>query len=688
MSVSNGQLANASTFNNAFVSKTANSTVSGTITQNKESVIAEIATPATPASGYGKIYFKSDGKLYQLNDSGIETQVGTGTGGGAGGVNFISNGTAEDNNTTGWAVYADAAGTSPVDGTGGSANVTNTVSATTPLVGTYSFLLAKDAANRQGQGWSYAFTIDRAYQAKVLQISFDYLVASGTFVAGASGTDSDVTVWIYDVTNAVLIQPSSIKLFSNNASIADKYQATFQTASNSTSYRLIFHVQSTSASAYTLKVDNVSVSPSTYVFGTPVTDWQSYTPTFTGFGTPTSVQFQWRRVGADLEVRGKFTSGTSTATEGRVSFPSGLTSGDTNLIPSLQHIGMAASSATAANSRTVLIEPSVTYFTFGVTTSGPLTKANGSTLFGSGETCAFFGKVPIAGWSSSVQTSDSADTRIVAAQYKGNAGGALTADVTNITFSTSNYETHGAWNGTTFTAPVGGIYQFQGMISITTSTAIDLFLWKNGVKTFMVTENRGVTTSVFGFSGTLQLNAGETMNLRSDTGCTLNNSATNHFINISRLSGPSAIAASETVAAKYYRTATQSIPNVTDTVSNLDQKEYDTHGAVTTGAAWKFLVPISGKYRISTQQQFTNAAYAANKTFYAKLRKNGTTDVAKGSVAATTGFGFYPSSAIVVDIQLNAGDYLDVTVYQDTGSAVNLTSSSIESWFCAHRIGN
>ncbi|MGL4557066.1 MAG: hypothetical protein ACRCV5_06165, partial [Afipia sp.] len=40
--------------------------------------IAEQSTPATPASGNGRIYFKSDGKLYQLNDDGAESAVGAG----------------------------------------------------------------------------------------------------------------------------------------------------------------------------------------------------------------------------------------------------------------------------------------------------------------------------------------------------------------------------------------------------------------------------------------------------------------------------------------------------------------------------------------------------------------------------------------------------------------------------------
>lgn len=37
--------------------------------------LTEVATPATPASGFGRIYFKSDGFLYQLSDGGVESKV-------------------------------------------------------------------------------------------------------------------------------------------------------------------------------------------------------------------------------------------------------------------------------------------------------------------------------------------------------------------------------------------------------------------------------------------------------------------------------------------------------------------------------------------------------------------------------------------------------------------------------------
>jgi hypothetical protein len=71
--------------------------------------------------------------------------------------------------------------------------------------------------NRQGQGWAYDFTIDSGYKADVLQVSFQYLVNSGTFNAssgiGSSATLSDVTAWLYDVTNAVVIQSLLLHYF-------------------------------------------------------------------------------------------------------------------------------------------------------------------------------------------------------------------------------------------------------------------------------------------------------------------------------------------------------------------------------------------------------------------------------------------------------------------------------------------
>lgn len=94
---------------------------------------------------------------------------------GAFGINYITNPGA-DSNISGATAYADAAGTSPIDGVGGSPTVTITRTTSSPLRGAASYLLTKDAANRQGQGVSYDFTIDSAQKGRSLSVLFDYII--------------------------------------------------------------------------------------------------------------------------------------------------------------------------------------------------------------------------------------------------------------------------------------------------------------------------------------------------------------------------------------------------------------------------------------------------------------------------------------------------------------------------------
>lgn len=169
-------------------------------------------------------------------------------------VNYIKNGHAELN-ANGWSTYADAASATPTDGIGGSPTVTFVRSTSSPLSGDASFLMTKDAANRQGEGASYDLTIDAADNVTMQNLVIDFSYETGgTFVVGSS---SDVRVYIYDITNASLITPLQTIL---NAT-AGRFQSTFTTETTSTSYRLIFHVATTSASAWTLKVDRVSIRP-------------------------------------------------------------------------------------------------------------------------------------------------------------------------------------------------------------------------------------------------------------------------------------------------------------------------------------------------------------------------------------------------------------------------------------------
>jgi hypothetical protein len=672
----------------------------------------------------------------------------------SGNTNFITNGSAEANNTTGWATYAESdavtltnagdvvstatahglsngnqisftsitnAGTgistnllyyvinattltfqvslsfggsavvitadspatmvrfAPKTGSGGVANVGISASGSSPLIGSYSFLLAKGPGNREGQGWEYDFTIDSGYQAKVLQISFNYIVSgiAGSFVAGTSTTVSDVTVWIYDVTNGVVIQPSSSKLLSNSVTVSDTFNATFQTASNSTAYRLIFHVSTPNTTDYTLKVDGITVSPSTYVYGTPVTDWQAYTPTLTGFGTATNVQFQWRRVGDNVEVRGKLTAGTSTAVEARVTLPS-VTSADTGKIPSIQLVGMAATSGTASNSRTVLIEPSVGYFTFGVTTAGPLTKANGSSVVGTGETISFFGLVPVQGFSSSVQTSDQTDTRVVAAKYRIAAAVGI-SPTQPVNFATKEIDTHAAvttgssWK---FTAPVSGIYKVSTNLAVATTT-VTLVIAKNNVIAPTII-GTATTTAYGGGSQIIELNAGDYIDVRCASGALQNtNAATDQCISIERLSGPSAIAAVETVTMSAYLNANANVN--ADAIIIWNTKEFDSHSAYSTTSG-QFVAPISGTYEVSTYVYGSNPGTSVGFFIW---KNNTKTKIItwQPSGSNTAGYAL---------IKLNAGDTVDIR--PDTGAPRVITGGALNTVNCSYmqitKIGN
>ena len=334
----------------------------------------------------------------------------------SGGVNYLaSNPDFEGNVTTGFATYADAAGAQPVDGTGGSPTITFTSTSSTPLRGTYSGLITKTAVNSQGQGVSFAFTVDRADSTggigpAVQQITFDYEIASGTYGYGTSSTDSDLTIYIYDVTNAQVIQPAGYKIDGG------RVRATFQPNKTSTSYRLCLHIATTSASAWTMEVDNFSVGPQVRSYGPAESDWVSYSPTFTGFGTVSGSEFYWKRSGDNILVQGKFTSGTSTATEARISLPFAISS--TKLPSSTSQVGVWVKSVGAAQYDVILADRSNTYLKFGALSSGAggLSPLNGDTMVASGNAVSLYAQVPIEGWSSNTLVSDSAETRVVAAR--------------------------------------------------------------------------------------------------------------------------------------------------------------------------------------------------------------------------------------------------------------------------------
>jgi hypothetical protein len=134
--------------------------------------------------------------------------------------------------------------------------------------------------------------------------------------------------------------------------------------------------------------------------------WIAYTPTITGFGTPTNVLAISRRVGGSLEYKITFTSGITTTTEARVSIGyrgtnANVTSEDSSLLPTISHCGTVVKAPTVITAVfTSLCEQSKTYLTFGINnaTTDPLTKQDADAIFSTGENISIVGSVPIVGW--------------------------------------------------------------------------------------------------------------------------------------------------------------------------------------------------------------------------------------------------------------------------------------------------
>lgn len=515
----------------------------------------------------------------------------------ANGFNYISNSDAETN-TSFWNTYADAASSQPVDGTGGSPNITWTRSTSNALRGVASFIFTKDAANRQGQGVSTDFTIQNADLAKILTVTFDYSITSGTYA------DGDLTVYLIQDPSGtpLVIQPSGYTIQSAAGGTKMRQISTFQTSSTATSYRLCFHVASTSALAYTVQIDNVVTSPQTVQYGAPVTDWQSYTPTISNPpGGVSGNTANWRRVGGNLQVIGKFlfTSSGAVSAVG-ISLPSGL---------NIDMVKMANSGVTTDCGTCALFNEGSAYYPgVAVASNGSTTVINflstvnnSNRLLASNFTTTTTGsfsysfEVPILGWSSTVQMSSDTDTRVVSSQFGiGTSSLAHTAGAV-IIYPTIHYDTHGAYNNSTgtWTCPVSGVYDFYSS-EYYSSGATYIQIYKNNVYEAMLsyfTASSGVQS----FSHALKLNAGDQITFKPTNSVSTTYAAGfyQNKITITRRSGPSAIAATEKVYLLYTgnggAVATADVTNV-----DFTTKVVDSHGAWTGNNT--FTAPRAGFY--------------------------------------------------------------------------------------------
>jgi hypothetical protein len=532
----------------------------------------------------------------------------------------------------------------------------------------------------------------------------DYIVDSGTFVPGTSSTDSDLIVYLYDISSAVLIEPSSFKLLASNTTISDRFSASFQTPSNSTSYRLILHCATTSASAYVLKLDNISVSPSQYVYGTPVTDWKTEAGITCNLTNTTVTAFS-RRNGSnnDYSVQLDFTGAPAAAASTVLTLP--VTIDTANLPADVVGFGRHRDvgtdtfmcSAQVSSSNTVTLRQLLANATAlrdnDITNTSPFSIVNGDIL-------EINFSVPVVGQSSSVQTSDQTDTRVVAAY----AVGVLpTGTITNVSsiavFGTINKDSHAAYNTSTgeYTVPVSGWYSVSASLDISSASAAinqnfgaSIFLDASSIySAFIRVQNTSTTQQKTHVAGTLFADAGQKISIRGRSSTTTPVYATGlggGELSIERVTGPSAIAATESVNMRYVNTAGTSIPNTGENLVPFSVKDYDSHSSWVTDT---YTVPVSGKYRVSANIIYASSLYAAGNTAYMAIYKNGVAHsygtVSPTQVANTSSI----SSTTVATVSCLAGDTIRVHALNSrTAGATTLTTASGNNRIEIERIGN
>ena len=124
----------------------------------------------------------------------------------------------------------------------------------------------------------------------------------------------------------------------------------------------------------------------------------AYTPTFTGFGTVSSVNFTYVRVGNRIKVTGVFTCGVSTAVEARISLPGALVI-DAALITSIVQCGDVTENVNVSQ-LWCLAQSGVGYVCFGTqgAVGGGLAKSNGNAVATNTNVVGVRFDVPVSGW--------------------------------------------------------------------------------------------------------------------------------------------------------------------------------------------------------------------------------------------------------------------------------------------------
>jgi hypothetical protein len=113
------------------------------------------------------------------------------------------------------------------------------------------------------------------------------------------------------------------------------------------------------------------------------------------------------------------------------------------------------------------------------------------------------------------------------------AGQVVTANTTDLQYEDEQTDTHGAWSGTVFTAPVAGVYDFCGAYYCNAAGS-NIVLYVNGSAAEIIGHVRDNGTAWL-FHGRRKLAAGDTVKFRASVSSTRDNSGLTNWLRITRI---------------------------------------------------------------------------------------------------------------------------------------------------------
>lgn len=547
------------------------------------------------------------------------------------------------------------------------------IESTTPMAGLYSMILEAPTAMKIGQGFiSDTFYIDAEDKGAVMTATLYYQVVSGADKIRLDGSLSNaLSMYIYDVTNSEWIEPSGFNGFLTGSG-PQKVTCTFQTRTDSAQYRVAIISLNGSNGAVKFNFDDMFCGPQLKTYGAYVGNTTPYTPLTEGVGTISSNNSYWWREGKYLNISIRFLVGTPTNNPVKVYLPTGLVidDGHPNLMCFGTGFAATAGSGGFVNTVTVYGVSGDNFLTLQTPGTAIISSGNGSTIFSSGSPLTFTAKIPIKGWGSNMLLSSETDNRQVYVFARQNSSQGLTANVTDASFTKDVEDSHGCWDGSKFTAKISQRYNIKVAWEPNGGSLVEIY--KNG----SLLEKLGSTTAynMATCSYDIFLQAGDYISLRSDNNVTIGGSHLG-WVSITSLNNPQTIAATDPISCSYYCSTNKSAS--TTTPIDFDTKEWDSHGAVTTGSGWKFIAPASGEYEVK------GLAYATSSAVGLIIYLNGSIEKLIGETAAS----YYVPGVFSSSFKLKAGDYIELRLDGSVPVYGNSTKGTVRSWIQISRIG-